>query len=214
MKEDFKENKGAVTIVEAAFVFPIVFFIVFFMIMAGEAYYQRARVEHEVAAATIDGAARCENPMLGQVISSGSVPADPTSVDVMPYRYIFTGEAKSIAAQVKGDLQGKLAAMQPLLFKNMSPANVNVTVDPKMNPLVSSLSLNCTFDISFPIRMIFSNEPVKFSYSVSLTAPVGDPAELVRNVLMVKNIGERNKAISEICANIKDCMAKIGEWVN
>ena len=214
MKTDLKENKGAVTIVEAAFVFPVVFFIVFFMIMAGEGYYQRARVEHAVTQAAIDGAARCENPMLGQVISRKSVPTDPTATDVMPYRYIFTGEAKSIASQVKGELQGKIRAMQPLLFKNMSPSNVNITVNPKMNPLVSSFSMKCTFDVSFPIRMIFSNEEVKFSYSVSITAPVGDPAELVRNVLIVENIVQRSKAISEMCGEIKGCMAKIGQWVN
>ncbi len=202
------------TIIEAAFVFPVVFFIVFFMVMAGEGYYQRARVEHEVIAAAMNGAARCENPMLGQVISSGGVPNSPTAVDVMPYRYIFTGEASSIAAQVKGELQGKLAAMRPLLFKNMSPTNVSVTADPKMNPLVSSLSLRCTFDVPFPIRMIFSNEPVKFSYSVSLTAPVGDPTELVRNVLTVENIVQRSEAISGMCGEIKSCMAKIGQWVN
>ena len=61
-QHDRKWEKGAVTIIEATFVFPITFFIVFFMIMAGEGYYQHARVENLVTYTAITGASRCEHP--------------------------------------------------------------------------------------------------------------------------------------------------------
>lgn len=209
-----QNDRGAVSIIEATFVFPIVFFIVFFMIMAGEAYYQRARVEYAVTAAAINGAARCENPMLGIVIANCSVPTDPTATDVQPYRYIFTSEAHSIASEVQSELEKTISAMRPLLFKNMSPTNVVVSINPKMNPLISSFPVECSFDIPFPVRMIFSGESVKFSYSVSMTAAIGDPSEFVRNVSTVSDIIERSETATEVCSKIKSAMMKIGEWIN
>lgn len=213
MKRLENNQKGAVTIIEAAFVFPIVFFIVFFMIMAGEAYYQRACVEYEVTAAAVRGAARCENPMLSTVMSSG-VPTSPDSVDVMPYRYILTGESKKIASEVEGELESRIADIRPLLFKNMAPDNVSVSIKPKMNILISSFPVQCDFDVPFPIRMIFSDEKIKVSYSVSITTSIGDPSEFVRNVSTVSDIVERSEGLTNACSKIKSAMDKIGAYTN
>lgn len=206
-------EKGTMTIIEAAFVFPIMLFIVFFMIMAGEAYYQHARVEYYVASAAIDGAARCENPMLGTVISSGAVPQDPAATEVMPYRYILTGEAHKIADSVEEELQDKIEGMKPLLFKGMRPINVDVRVTPHMNPLVSSFPVECEFEVPLPIRMIFSNERLKFSYNVSISASVSDPAEFVRTVSTVADVLERNTQFTQFCGKVKETMGKIGAYL-
>lgn len=210
----FSSERGAVTIIEAAFVFPITFFIVFFMIMAGEAYYQSAVVERTVTNAAIRGAAQCENPMLREVIKTGSVPTAPDAVDVVPYRYILTGEAKKIAQNVQDDLRKTISSYKPLLFRGMGPRNVSVKVLPHMNVLVSSLEVTCHFDVLFPIRMIFSEDTVKFSYTSHMKAPVGDPAEFVRNVAMIKDILERNEAAVKIAGKASDAMTKIGVYVN
>lgn len=201
------------SIVEATFVFPIMFFVVFFMIMAGEAFYQHARVEYFVTVAAIDGAARCENPMLGKVLADGAVPTDPGAADVMPYRYILTGEAKKIAAEVEGDLQEKVEGIRPLLFKKMRPTNVNVTVKPKMNPLISTLPVSCDFEVPMPIKMLFSDRRITFSYSVNVSASVGDPAEFIRNVSTVTDFLERNDRFTEFCGKVKEAMGKIGAYL-
>lgn len=213
MENKANREKGAVTIVEAAFVFPIVFFIVFFMIMAGEAYYQQACVEYYLTTAGVDGAARCENPMLATVISSG-VPTDPTATDVMPYRYILTGEARSIASRIRDDLEEKIDAMQPLLFHNMKPENVDVTVDTRMNPFVSSLHLNCKFDVPFPIKMIFTGETVKFSYNINLTTSIGDPSEFVRNIAFIADLMEQSQVVTDFCEKLQEGLSKIGQYIN
>lgn len=207
-------EKGAMTIVEAAFVFPITFFIVLIMIMAGEAYFQQSRVEHYVNEAAIDGAARCENPMLGVVINNGgSVPTDPSSFEIRPYRYILTGEAKSVCGEIESDLQSRVEAAKPLIFHNMAPTNVLVTVNPHINPLVSSLPVKCEFDVPLPIRMIFTNKNIKFSYVVSTTASVGDPAEFIRNVSIVTDLVERSEELTEFCGKVKSGMEKIGAYL-
>ena len=214
MKQVSTQEKGAVTIIEATFVFPIMFFIVFFMIMAGEAYYQRACVEYAVTSAAVNGAAKCENPMLKHVISDGAVPTDPTATDVTPYRYILTGEAKKIAGSVQSELTQKVSAFQPLLFRNMSPQNVSVKINLHMNPLISSFPVTCTFDVPFPIKFIFSDDTIKFHYTVQTTASIGDPSEFVRNVATVGDIIERSETASEIAGKMMDAMNKIGVYVN
>jgi len=213
LKGKLKEEKGAMTIIEATFVFPIMLFIVFFMINAGEAYYQHARVEYYVTSAAIDGAARCENPMLGSVITSGTVPVDPAATEVMPYRYILTGEAHKIADNVEEELQDKIEGMKPLLFKGMRPINVDVTVTPHMNPLVSTFPIDCEFEVPLPVRMIFSDEKLTFSYSVNISASVGDPAEFVRTVSTVSDVLERNTKFTEFCGKVKETMGRIGAYL-
>lgn len=203
---NWKQEDGAVTIIEAAFVFPITFFIVFFMIMAGEGYYQHARVENLVTSTAISGAARCENPMLSQ-FEGGGVPTDPTKTDIMPYRYIFTGEAKKIGSELQGQLEEQVSALKPLLFKGMSPQNVAVKVNPSLNLLISSFPVSCYFEIPFPIKMIFTDLELSFRYNVQMTASVGDPAEFVRNVGMISDLIER----TQFQSFLGDVKAKIDE---
>lgn len=210
----WKSEQGAMTIVEATFVFPIVFFVVLFMIMAGEAYYQQARVEFAVTQAAVDGAARCENPMLGKVIADGSVPTSPTAVEVLPYRYIFTSEAKTIASEVSGELEEKVSSFRPFFFWNMYPHNVSVRIDLKMNPFISAFPVQCSFEIPFPIKMIFSNNRVSLKYQVSVNASIGDPSELIRNISVVTDSLEMSETASGFGSKVKSGLEAIGGWVN
>ena len=211
-QHDRKWEKGAVTIIEATFVFPITFFIVFFMIMAGEGYYQHARVENLVTYTAITGASRCENPMLSQ-FDGNSVPTDPTETDIMPYRYIFTGEAQRIAGGLQGQLEEQVSSLQPLLFKGMAPQNVSVKVDPQLNLLISSCPVSCYFEIPFPIKMIFTDMQLSFRYNVQMTASVGDPAEFVRNVGMISDLIERSQ-FADFLGNVKAKIDEVGGYLN
>ena len=44
-----RDETGAVAIVEATFVFPIMFFVLFFIMMMGNIYYQQARIDDIVS---------------------------------------------------------------------------------------------------------------------------------------------------------------------
>lgn len=205
---------GAVLIIEAVFVFPIMFIIVFIMLLAGGVYFQHARVERLVIEAAIDGASRCENPMLETVSRSGSVPTGTADVKVMPYRYLLTGNARDIGDEVENGLRQSVEGLNSLAFKGLEPQNVSVKVTPKMFILVSSFQVECEFDIVLPIRMIFSNEDFKFHYSVSMTEPIGDPAEFVRNVSTIQDILERNETVVGMAEKFKEAMNKIGRFIN
>lgn len=213
-KKETNGEYGAVLIIEAVFVFPIMFVIVFIMMLAGGAYYQYARVERLVVEAAIDGASRCENPMLEQVSSTGSVPTGTKDAKVMPYRYLLTGNAKKIGSQMAGELKRNVEGLNSVGFKGLEPKNVSVKVTPKMFVLISSFQVECEFDIVLPIRMIFSNKDFKFHYTVSMTQPIGDPAEFVRNVSMIQDILERSEIVSKTAKSFKDINDKIARFLN
>lgn len=212
-KENHKEY-GAVLIIEAVFVFPIMFIIIFIMLLAGGAYFQHARVERLVVEAAIDGASRCENPMLEKVSSAGSVPTGTADAKIMPYRYLFTGNAKSIGDEVAGALRNTVEGLDSLAFKGLEPKNVSVKVTPKMFILISSFQVECEFDIVLPIRMLFSDEDLKFHYTVSMTEPIGDPAEFVRNVSTIQDILERNEKAANIAGKFQEAAKKIARFIN
>lgn len=210
-------QRGAVVIMEAIFVFPVVFFAIYFMLMAGEACYQYTRVEKACIQAAIAGAARCENPMLEAVQKQGEVPTGTSGVKIRPYRYIFTSEAANIANEVSGELYAAIEKFRPLAFRGMNPTNVQVSIRPKMNVLVSSFPVECSFDITLPIRMVFSGETLRYHYSVSVTEPIGDPAEFVRNVSTVQDYLERvewGDKISDFVEKLKGALDKLARFMN
>lgn len=207
-------QRGAMTIVEATLVFPIMFIIVFIMLMACEGYYQYARVERACIAAAVRGAARCENPMLEVVQKTGEVPTSTTAAKVRPYRYIFTSDAKEIARQMQSELEETIAGFDVVAFRGMTPDNVDVKIEPKMNILVSSFPVQCSFDITLPIRLILPLETVTFHYEIAVTEPIGDPAEFVRNVSTVQDYVQRSGKIMEYVEKIQSAMDKIARFIN
>ena len=185
-------DKGAVTLIEAVIVFPIMFFIVFIMMMAGNAYYQKARVERAVVECTLDAASRCTNPFLGYVIEHDTVPHGTKDVEIYPYRYIFPKEMKNIAAQLESELSNRICHMNSIAFKGMEP---KVISPPKLDLnwylIASYIDTECSFKVQFPIRVPFSHENVALRYYVHLREPVGDAPNLIRNTSMTEDYIER-----------------------
>lgn len=215
-KRGKKEHKeyGAVMLAEAAFVFPVMFIIVFVMIMAGGAYFQHARVERLVVEAALDGAARCENPMLEQVSKTGSVPTGTSDGKVMPYRYLLTGNARNIGNEVADELKRNMEGLQSFVFRGLEPKHVTVRAMPHMYIILSNFEVECEFDIELPIRMLFSEKNVTFHYSVCMTEPIGDPAEFVRNVSTVQDFAQRNEVLAEAAQKFKEAAQKLGTYIN
>lgn len=198
---------------ESLFVFPITFFVVFFMIMAGEGMYQEARVERILTNAGIEGAARIENPMLDTVVKSG-VPTSPTACEVRPYRYIFTDDADDIADNTKKELETSVNGLTALFFQNMAPSKVTVDAKADVNPLISHLRVECSFEVPFPIRMIFTNEEMSMPFNLKMSGVVSDPSELVRVVGYVMDLIERSEGATNLAGKGKDILGSIGSFIN
>ncbi len=200
-------EKGAVTLIEAVIVFPIMFIIVFIMMMAGNAYYQHSRVERAVVECTLNASARCANPLLGYVLSHDAVPHAANDVEIYPYRYLFPGQMNNVKGQMASELTDRINSMNSIAFRGMEPRDVSVDMKLKWYVIASYIDTNCSFKIELPIRMLFSDHNVAFRYELHLTEPIGDAANLIRNTSMVMDFLERQeyyKRLSETGAKIQE----------
>jgi len=64
------------SLVEATIVFPIVFIVVFMMIVLGNIYYIHSRIQFEIVHAAIDAASAAENPMQVKILKDGGIPSE------------------------------------------------------------------------------------------------------------------------------------------
>jgi len=108
IKRAICDESGAVAIVEASFVFPIMFIILFFLIYMGNAFYVKAQVESVVEKYAIEGSNYCADPILSTIKEYGNVPS-LSSLKTEPYRYIFGGmsdEESKISSAVEKETIG------------------------------------------------------------------------------------------------------------
>ena len=64
LKKQLKSENGAVPVVEATFVFPVMFFVIFFLLFMGNMYVSKAYFDNAVNQAAIKYAAQCADPNL------------------------------------------------------------------------------------------------------------------------------------------------------
>ena len=201
-------EKGAVTLIEAVIIFPIMFIIVFILIMAGNAYFQKSRVERAVIECTLDAAARSANPLLGYVINNDTVPEGTNDVEIYPYRYIFPGEINNIKGRMESELNDRINGMSSIAFKGMEPRDVSVDMALNWYVIASYIDTRCSFKIELPIRMLFEHNNVAFRFDIHLNEPIGDAPNLIRNSSMGQDFIER----SEFGKRLEETRNKIDEY--
>ncbi len=206
------EERGVVSLIEATFVFPIMFIIVFIMMMAGNAYYQKARVERAVVECTLDSSARCANPMLGYVMEHDAVPRGTNDVEIYPYRYIIPNEMKNINGQIESKLKENINNMNSVAFRGMEPKNVSVEMSLNWYVIASYIDTKCKFKIELPIRMLFSHNNMAFQYEIHIKEPIADAPNLVRNTSMVQDYLERT-GLDERISKTRDAIKKYTKFL-
>lgn len=184
IKDILKSEKGAVQIVEATFVFPVMFIILFFLIFIGNAFLIKAHVESVVHQYAVKGANYCADPLYDTIRSNGGFP-DLGSFENDPYRYIFGGMDKvesDISTYVKEDVSKTSS-----LFRTMRPTQTNSGDIAKYNNYVvySTFAVQVNYDIVFPIRYLGESTPPVVSVKSRAEVSVNDTAEFIRNTDMI-----------------------------
>lgn len=207
-----KKETGAVQIVEAAFVFPVMFIILFFLIYMGNAFFIKAQVEGVVEARAIEGAAYCADPMLQAIKANKNQVPSLSSLKTEPYRYVFGGMdniERIIGDAVESDLSGGGVSF----FKNMKPK----LKTPKRNiakfnnyVVYSTFSVEVKYELKFPIRFLGSDSVTIMTISSRAEVPVGDTAEFIRNTDMVIDLFYGTK----IGKSISDVFGKINGFIS
>lgn len=195
-----KDNEKGMVIVEATFVFPIMFLVILLMIVTGNAYLQKCRIDSIVTLSAIQGAAYCADPMLDD-IEKGKIPG-LKEADVRPYRYLLGGMS-DIEEMIEISVDKQIRNLGTGFFAGMSPSSV--TVDVKYNNyfIYSTFSVDAQCKIRLPIRMLWETEYMYMHLSSHTDMPVSDTTELIRNINLAKDYAERS-GLADMIQHAKD----------
>ena len=205
-------ESGAVQIVEATFVFPVMFLILFFLVYMGNAYYVKAQVESVVETYALQGAGYCADPVLEYMNQHDGKLPSLSSLDVEPYRYIFCG-MDDIESQIGNSVAQEIGENTSIFFKNMSPnlktpsaqiASFNNYV------LYSTFSVEVTYTVTFPIKFMGAEAPPVLSICSRAEVAVNDTTEFIRNTDMAIDFISQTK----IGQTISDIFGKVNDFIS
>lgn len=181
-----KDEKGVV-IVEATIVFPVMFFVLFFIIYMGNIYFEMAQMDDIAMRYCIKGAQSVADPMHYDMETYNALPIDQ---DVQPYRYIFGevpgGSIDEIEDKIQEDIDEAIEAGSISFFKNMDPVLVS---EPKAEfnnyVLYSTFTVEIEYQIPLPIKFFGDNRAWIADLNSRAEVSVNDTAEFIRNTDMV-----------------------------
>ncbi|HJA80206.1 MAG TPA: pilus assembly protein [Candidatus Mediterraneibacter intestinipullorum] len=210
LKKTEESENGAVQIVEATFVFPVMFIILFFLVYMGNAHYVKAQIESVVLTRTLEGAGYCADPILQTMKTTGTIPS-LDNLNVEPYRYIFGG-MDEIESQIGTAVESDIEDGTMLFFNNMSPRLKTNSADiAKFNNYVvySTFSVDVEYAVEFPIRFMGQEAPAVLTINARAEVPVNDTSEFIRNTDMVIDIFYGTK----FGQSISDMFGKINDFI-
>jgi len=182
----YSKEKGSV-VIEASFVFPIMFLVIAILIFTGNAYLQKAELEAIVVDETVKGVAKIKDPLLEKVEKGESIEFD--NLDVKPYRYIL-GESDNIATDVQTNINNRISKKTLGLFGGISSEQVDATTTFERNFINSKLVSTSIIKVKSPY-WIFGEEPIIFRLNSDIVVGVHDTPEFIRNAKFAKNMLDR-----------------------
>lgn len=201
------ENKGAVSIVEATIVFPVTFFVLFFIMMLGNIYYQQAKIDGLVAKYAVIGAQRIVNPFQKELDEGKNIETNPKDVKTQPYRYIFDSMT-DVQNDIRNELEDAIKK-NGFLFLGELPDAKSITAKYDNNVLYGNFVVEASFNIPFPIKFIGSDEVMVYKGSSYSQVAINDVPEFIRNVDLAVDITEKTK----LGETIKGLFDKVKEFI-
>lgn len=208
IKVNLKCESGVVQIVEASFVFPVMFIILFFLIYMGNAHYIKAQMESLVEQEALAGAAYCADPFLESIEQGNTELSD---MDIKPYRYIFGG-MDDIESDISGSVKSNFEQSSSF-FKNMTPKlKTSGSEIASFNNYVvySTFSVEIEYAIQFPIRFFGSDSIEILNIKSRAEVPVSDTTEFIRNTDMAVDVFSGTK----LGKSISDTFDKINNFIS
>ena len=201
-------ENGAVMIVEASFVFPIMFFVLFFLIYFGNMYVVKSAISRYTSACAIKGAEYYSNPWVKEVTEDYAGNDVPTkNEDVKPYRHIFS--SKQIQNDMKTELENEIKGYGGGFFTNMDPTDISCETEYKNYILYSTFTAGTCYKLTFPIKFIGENDALSIDFSSYETVTITDGSEFVRNTDMAVDYLQRSKIVNEVMSKLNEGFQKV-----
>lgn len=210
VKKLWSNESGASTIVEASFVFPIMFFVMFFLIFMGNAYYLKASVDDIANRRALEGALRVQDPLY-EYVNGESAEKEVNEMPIYPYRYIFTGSIKnSVVPMMQKKVIDDVSAASGLL-SGMKPVmkNKSKVCEWKNSVLYSTFVVRIEYTIQMPWKFVWTENPIVLSLKARAEEPIDDTPEFIRNI----NMGMDLLEATGVTDKIESAFNKVSEFV-
>lgn len=206
MWKKIKNEKGML-IVEATIVFPVTFLVIFLLLVLGNAYFQKCRVEYFADSIAVQGASYCSDTILKEV-EQGNIP-ELDQMDIKPYRY-FLGGMSDVVSEMNSSTDTKVRKLSTGLFSGMKPANPVIDVKFNNMYIYSTFSVDIKYDVVMPVRLLFQKDNFRIGFHTRADVPVSDTVEFMRNVDMADDYLEK----TGLKDKITEVINKAKEWFN
>lgn len=209
-----RKQEDGMLIVEATYVFPIMLLVILLLIYAGNAFLLKCKIESIVSQEILKCAAYCGDPVTFYIEEDGGIP-EYGEINVLPYRFILGGlnGVNGITSHIEDSINNEINSVGGGFFKNMKPDIETVNVNFNNAFIYSKVSADVEYDITLPIRMLGSEEPIIMEFTARVDVPVSDSVELIRNIDMIEDYLQRSDSyltfqgkIGEVTHKMKDLL--------
>ena len=176
-------EKGAVEVVEAAFVFPIVIFVVILFMMFGNMLYQQSKMD----AIAVRGAEYLATIYTNPILANENIPTDSTQVNVKPYRYLF-GDSEA-EDKAKEFIRKEIDKTGTGLFSGMEMNATIKTCKIKNYVVYQTAQVEIEYSIELLPMKLFDS-PSMFNCSNATVTAATDSSEFIRNIDMIMDYSE------------------------
>lgn len=208
-----KEERGLATL-EAAIIFPIVFFAVLFIIYIGNMYYIQAKIDSLAMQYAVLGAECISDPFHYEIEKNQKLPTKLSDVDLQPYRYIFGGSFQTIennlSNKLKTELEGGTGLLKDSKLSITGTDNSNGKyVQYNSTFFYSAVTAQINYEVTIPIGAFFSENLTLFRLSSRAEVTVNDTAEFIRNADFAYDLITRTK----VGQTIAGVFQKVGSFI-
>lgn len=195
----WKESERGALIVESTIVFPVMFFVLLFIIFIGNTYFEISRVNDIVMRAAISGAQYAADPFLYDLKTKNAVPTEVNGLKIEPYRYLLgsvcEGGISATEDKLSKEVEDDINSGGMILLANCSAEVTGTDNEEKIaqfdnHVIAASFTVQVNYEIRFPIRFIGESTPPLIEGASRAEVPVSDADEFIRNVDMAIDLLE------------------------
>jgi len=201
-------------IVEAAFIYPVVFAVLALLLYVGDMFYQRSWVEAAVLRYSIEGAAEVANSSLANITvddGSGAGSLSVGSIENNPYRFLFNGGADSdvaaSAAANEAALRAEVADGRASFF-GLAPNLRTLDIDYRSSLVYGDYLVTADYGFQLPVAsFIVPGGRIGLDFTSESVSNVTSMGEFVRNVEMLDDLraefDDEVSAVSRLAGEIE-----------
>ena len=216
LRRRFRREKGSL-VIESTLVYPVIFFVILFLLYMGNMYYLKAKIDSVVSQEAIRYAALYADPNL-ELFEQEEIPTTTKDTKLTDhlYRYVNFAEVGGFG-KANDDEKDKLAKklVDTGFFSKMEPVDIQVKKHEVNNYIIyQTYEVEVSYDLKMPIGVIFGGEIATLHMNTREEAPVTDTAEFIRTVDMAVDYAERSKSGEKFIASINEVYGRVDEFVN